>query len=241
MASVLHYYPGQFHKPSNIVRGTKDTTIGGGLLVVLKDGKEIFRTEAWGGPSKKVSIKNSMDIEPTPAGKYVIGPIMKYHTPTWGYSKIRWGTAIKDSELEKSLPDIEKKDVWYKLSNGKWASVLKDTGLTRKDLIERNMELYGIRKLPKVWVFNDFGPIAIRYFVDLNNNKVRDKNEKFEGTMFHTTPENEAETATGKKLSLLPSHGCIHLIPADRTKLISIGAFKEGTDLVIHPYTEKYK
>jgi hypothetical protein len=94
MTIILHYYPGQFHKPSNTLKSgvyvngnteitiADDTTVGGGLLVVLKDGKEIYRAEAWGGPSKKIAIKGSMPQLPTPAGKYVIGPIMRYHTPS---------------------------------------------------------------------------------------------------------------------------------------------------------------
>ena len=41
MANVLHYYPGQFHSASAIVAGTTDTTIGGGLLVYLVDGKRL--------------------------------------------------------------------------------------------------------------------------------------------------------------------------------------------------------
>jgi len=242
MANILHYYPGQFHKSGSIVAGTKDTTIGGGLIVFFKEGKEAFKSEAWGGPSKKVSVTGGMDILPTPAGTYVIGPIIRYHTPSWGYSKIRWGTVIKDSELEKSLSDMAKKDVWYKLPNGKWASILKDFNITRKEIMERHEQLYGTKKAPKVWIFNDFGPLAIRYFKDLNNNKKLDKKEKLEGTMFHTTPENEAETKQGiKKISLVPSHGCIHMIPTDRSKLISINAFKEGTDLIIHPYNKRYK
>lgn len=242
MANVLHYYPGQFHSASSIVPGTTDTTIGGGLLVYLVDGKAVFKSEAWGGPSNKIDQSGAMDILPTPAGKYVIGPMMQYFTPSWSFSKIKWGTPIKDSDLEKSLSDMAKKDVWYQLPNGKWASILKDFGITRKDILERHMTLYSTRRVPKVWVFNDFGPIAIRYFVDHNNNKKLDGKEKLEGTMFHTTPENEAEAARGvKKVSLVPSHGCIHLIPADRAALISMNAFKEGTDLVIHPYSEKFK
>jgi len=46
MANILHYYPGQFHKSSSIVTGTKDTTIGGGLIVFFKEGKEVFKSEA---------------------------------------------------------------------------------------------------------------------------------------------------------------------------------------------------
>ena len=241
MANSLHYYPGHFHTAANIVPGTKNTSIGGGLLVFLKDGKEAFRSEAWGGPSNKISINNEMDISPTPAGKYVIGPVMRYHTPSWKFSKIRWGTAIKDSDAERSLSDKKKTDVWYMLSNGKWASILKDFGITRKDIIVKHYQLYGVDRLPKTWVFNEFGPIAIRYFIDLNKNKKLDKNEKLEGSMFHTTAENEAETTRGMKISLVPSHGCIHLIPADRGKLISIDAFKEGMDLIIHPYDKKYR
>ncbi len=92
--------------------------------------------------------------------------------------------------------------------------------------------------IPDRWVFNDFGPFAVRYFVDKNRNHKRDRNEPLSGEMIHTTADNEAEVSQGSRASLLPSHGCIHVDPIDRERLHAAGAFERGTDLLIHGYNE---
>jgi hypothetical protein len=92
--------------------------------------------------------------------------------------------------------------------------------------------------LPDKWVFNDFGPFAVRYFVDKNRNHRRDRNEALSGEMIHTTPQNEAEVSRGLKVGMHPSHGCIHVDPIDRDRLHSAGAFDRGIDLLIHGYNE---
>ena len=59
--------------------------------------------------------------------------------------------------------------------------------------------------------------------------------------MFHTTPNNEAEVATGMPVRLMPSHGCIHLKPNDRNRVFTIGAFKRGTSFTVYKCHERYK
>ncbi|GAA3916134.1 L,D-transpeptidase [Litoribacillus peritrichatus] len=121
--------------------------------------------------------------------------------------------------------------------------MLKDHGIERQDVIKQHESLYGkdvSPKVPKTWIFNDFGPVAIRYFKDLNNNGKLDGRETLSGEMFHTTPDNEAEYAQKLPVRLYPSHGCIHLKPTDRDKLFSIGAFKRGTLFTVHKYTERF-
>lgn len=83
--------------------------------------------------------------------------------------------------------------------------------------------------------------MAIRWFKDLNGNGVLDGKEALSGQMFHTTPDNEAQTANGEKVILAPSHGCIHLKPADRDRLSALGAFKPGTKFIVHRYDETYE
>jgi hypothetical protein len=56
--------------------------------------------------------------------------------------------------------------------------------------------------------------------------------------MIHTTPENEAQVATKKAVTLQPSHGCIHLNPVDRDNFRKAGAFHRGIEIIIHPYKE---
>lgn len=207
----LHFYPGK-HK-----------------LLLIENSKVIGRYDAWGGPAT-AGTDPYMAEEPTSPGVYYIDRSEVYHTPTWPYSKIKWGTPLLDK------PNIN--DVWYQLSSGKWGSVKKDVGISRMELIEAYFDLYKVRKVPNKWVFNDFGPIAIRWFKDLNGNRTLDANERLSGQMFHTTPQNEAQHKQGLPVTLLPSHGCIHLKPADRDRLTLQGAFKPKTKFVVHKYNE---
>jgi hypothetical protein len=92
--------------------------------------------------------------------------------------------------------------------------------------------------VPDIWVFNDFGAEAVRYFRDKNADRKLDAGEVVSGEMIHTTPENEAQTAKGEPVTFEPSHGCIHVSPGDRARLRAARAFDRGTTLVIHTYAE---
>lgn len=208
----LHFYPVQH------------------LLIVRHKRAVVGRFEAWGGPASIVLHPGAMQEEPTWPGRYVIEKAQAYRTPTWGWAKIKWGTRLKDA----------KPDVMYQLPSGAWGSVSKDFGITRTAIIERNRDLYGTEAVPLTWIFNEFGPIAIRWFKDLNGNKILDGKERLSGQMFHTTPEDESRHARRKPVHLVTSHGCIHLKPAERDRLFAIGAFKPKTDFIIHTYNEKF-
>ena len=95
--------------------------------------------------------------------------------------------------------------------------------------------------MPRTWVFNDFGPEAIRYFKDLNHNGKLDGKEQLKGEMFHTAPDNEAQQAQGKPIVMGESHGCIHLRPVERDQLKAKGAFELGRALIIHTYKERLR
>jgi hypothetical protein len=208
----LHFFPGQ------------------NVLAIKKGNFYVSRYEAWGGPSA-VGTDPRMPEEPTWPGTYVIHSTHSYVTPTWPFSKIKWGTPLQDK------PQLN--DVYYQLPSKKWGSVKKDTGIERKNILQTYFNYYGKMKVPATWVFNDFGPMAIRWFKDTNGNKILDKNETLSGQMFHTTPQNEAENALGKTVQLGPSHGCIHLNPRDRDTMLNLGAFKPQTIFVVHNYNEK--
>jgi hypothetical protein len=209
----LHFYPGQK------------------LLLLLSSGKVVLRSEAWGGPSARVHDAN-MDATPTTPGRYLIYREESYITRTWPWSSIRWGTKLQD----------KLSDVWYQLNVNTWASLLKDKGISRQQVIDQNFRLYGQKRVPDSWVFNDFGPIAIRYFVDRNGNGRFDQGkETLMGEMFHTTPDNEAQSRRGQPLVMTESHGCIHLKPPDRDLLKKEGAFEYGTPFIVHDYSERFK
>lgn len=215
MEKVLHYYPAQH-------------------LLLVRTKRTTQRFEAWGGPPHVVRHPGrNTDEEPTWPGTYIIEQTKPYVTRTWDTAAIKWGTPLRDVEA--------KHDVLYQLPSGQWGSLKKDYPvLTRSFILEKHFELYGRRVVPATWVFNDFGPVAIRWFKDLNGNRKLDRNERLSGQMFHTTPQNEMQHARRRPVVLGPSHGCIHLKPQDRETLFVLGAFKPGTVFIVHGYHERY-
>lgn len=207
----LHFYPGR-------------------NLLVAKDKTRIHgRFEAWGGPST-IGNDARMAEEPTWPGQYVIDKSHAYRTNTWPLSRITWGTKL----LDKPSQD----DVWYQLPENKWGSIKNDHKISRSEIIDLYFNLYSLRIVPKKWVFNDFGPVAIRWFKDSNGNRKLDDNEQLSGQMFHTTQANEAEEIRRLPINMVHSHGCIHLKPRERDQLFAIGAFKPGTIFTVHKYYE---
>lgn len=155
------------------------------------------------------------------------------------FSEIKWGTRIKPNPTDPT-------DVLYQLPSKvsgkeKWGSTKSDFRITRTDVESEYWSLYRVRFLPKTWVFNAFGPLAIRFFKDKNANRRLDRGEEHvEGAMFHTTAEDEAAIAQGRAVGAGYSHGCIHLRPQDRDTLIALGALKAGNMLIVHEYWERY-
>ena len=54
----------------------------------------------------------------------------------------------------------------------------------------------------------------------------------------HTTPEDEAADAKKAAVFLANSHGCVHLVPSERERLMKAGYLKEGMHFEVRPYTE---
>jgi|GEM_PF-1650619 len=236
---IVHYYPGHF-PPARANLGPNHAAIGAGLLLVIRGRTILFRGEAWGGPSAIVPIAGQPAMTPTPAGEYRLKDPEPYITPTWANSRIKWGTPIKPSPVDPT-------DVWYlqsvKQGRENWASVKRDFGMTRNEILDAYAEITQkpTSQLPAQWLLNDFGPLAVRFYEDKNRNGRQDLPvERSSGAMFHTTPQNEAETRSGVPPKLESSHGCIHLKPRDRDTLVGIGAFKSGIKLIIHSYSEHY-
>jgi hypothetical protein len=203
------------------------------LMVVLSLGKHagvpLYVIDARGGPPTRGHDPRMAEI-PTTSGRYIIGDIRAYRTKTWSWSQIAWGTPLRDAAAAN--------DVLCQTHPGKWQSITTQYGISRIEIMNAYYDLWGRLEVPPTWVFNDFGPIAIRYFKDKNANGVRDRGEPLSGEMIHTTPEDEAATGQNVSFSLAESHGCIHIRPADRDKLVHAGVFKVGTPLIIHRYTE---
>jgi hypothetical protein len=55
----------------------------------------------------------------------------------------------------------------------------------------------------------------------------------------HTTPDNEAQNTASAAVLLANSHGCVHIVPAERDRMIAAGYLKQGVDFEVRPYSEK--
>lgn len=201
------------------------------MMLYVVNGKEVERAEAWGGVSPDKGARDDvMAPQKTTAGKYVIGSVKAYRTKTWSYSRIAWGTRLMSSDGKNVLYETGSQ-------SNKWAR-LDDLipGISVASVTLMYFELYGKNEFPATWVFNDFGPVAVRYYVDLNHDRRQNKNEPMMGEMIHTTPSDEASTAKGEPFSLQTSHGCIHIRPVDRDRLMRAGAFAIGNDLIVYDY-----
>jgi hypothetical protein len=207
----LHFFPGEKR------------------ILFVVDGQVDLDVEAWGGPEfpKRKRPGEKFGESPTTPGRFRVGWIGPYVTPTWPFSGIPWGARLKP---HPSMRD----DLLYEASPGRWRSVRQKIGKTRGQVEAQLQALYPAGQLPDRWVLNDFGPVAIRFFEDLNNDGKRNANEPLSGEMFHTTPDNEADPS----LPLFQSHACIHLRPSDRDRLMGHKAFKMGILIVIHHYGE---
>jgi hypothetical protein len=212
---------------------------GDKILVYLVEGKVKLKAEAWGGPSKRQRRRPGERIAagPTSPGTFIIDHIESYRTSTWDWSRVRWGTRIRMSQRRFEQAE-------YELSSGRWASLTRDFGWSVEDIKAAHKALYGHRKFPDRWIFNDFGPIAVRYYRDRNANRKRDASEPLMGQMIHTTPDNEAQWTRypedTSKVNLVPSHGCIHVKPIDRDAFLEAGAFRPGMTLIVFRYDEHF-
>jgi hypothetical protein len=52
----------------------------------------------------------------------------------------------------------------------------------------------------------------------------------------HTTPVDEQASAAGRPVSLINSHGCVHIRPVDRDAMMSRGWLARGVAFVVQPY-----
>ncbi len=188
--------------------------------------------DAVGGPSKLQKASDGYFAGPTDAGTYCMSHYGKHSSPSYpDWSKIRWGSEIKEEGGEIKVKH-----------DGKWQPLQKvSPRMTKEDLKQRNLELYGKYELPKSWLFNDFGHVTCYFFKDKNGNRKLDSDfgEKIHKEYFHTTPDDEAATAAGKPVTLAQSHGCIHLKPNDIDEMIKKGYFDAGNLVVVHAYSEK--
>lgn len=189
--------------------------------------------DAVGGPAVPDIGGDGFKRGPTTPGEYVIAGSWphKSHRYADGWSGVEWGSKLREHNGELQV---------MRKATNKWEPLSNYFSGTKQDILNYHEQLYQTKTLPSTWIFNDFGHITCYLFKDLNNNGMLDGKEKISGQMIHTTPRDEALTATGKQsqINLVPSHGCIHIKPEDIDEMIKRLYLAKGNHLLVHPYKE---
>jgi hypothetical protein len=211
------------------------STTEGTIYVIGGAGESMV---AAGGPPTGRNDRGGHTVEPTPAGNYVLGPRIHVVAPSWPMSAIPWGAALRIN----SAGEVE-----FEASPGNWKVATGPNGVVtnakiafaKRDKLNpkladvvaavRNVFIDSAGKLRSAtWDRNDFG----RWGWNLLRNGA--------GTAYfvHTTPADEHATEQGRAVFLLNSHGCVHLEPNERDRLMKAGYLKQGVPFEVRPYTE---
>lgn len=221
---------------------------------------------AAGGPSTAFPAAK---VTPTRAGRFIIASIGQHLSEKrWRYSTIPWGAPLRLNK--QNFIELQVGGRWQPLYtfpgweayskdplkgfnelSGYYLSMLaglnEDFGRQPNTPFPSNWDLV----LPTTWVFNDFGPTAVKYFIDYNHNRKLDRvarpgqrKEEILSDFLHTTPPDELAYKLAQqipnqyKVQLLESHGCVHMDPAAMRQLVDRGVLRVGAQLEIHPYSE---
>jgi hypothetical protein len=221
---------------------------------------------ATGGPT---IVSPTDKATPTRAGRFIIASIAQHTSERrWRYSTIPWGAPMRLNK--QSFIELQVGGRWRLLSSFPgWESYSKDPLKGFKELSGYYLTLLAdvngdfkrplntpfprdwALVLPSTWVFNDFGPTAVKYFVDYNHNRKLDRvarpgqrKEEILSDFLHTTPPDELAYKLAQqipnhyKVHLVESHGCVHMDPAAMRQLVDRGVLRVGASLEIHPYSE---
>jgi hypothetical protein len=173
---------------------------------------------------------DGFEAGPTDAGEYRIAYVGKHKSaryPAW--SSVRWGAPLRK---ERGVLQVQ--------VDGTWQNLSKFTTVTEADVVEQYERLYGVRRLPNAWVFNDFGHLTVYMYKDLDSDGKFDKGtEKIHGEFMHTTPIDEARTALGRPVVLSESHGCLHIKPDDIDDMVRKGYLRKNNRVAVHGYHER--
>jgi len=223
----LVFYPGE-SKAGSMTVGT--------IYVIGGHGE---RMQAAGGPPVGRYDRGGHTIEPTPAGNYVLGPRIHVVTASWPSSVIPWGAGLRINAAG---------EVEFEAQPGRWKQATGAAGA----VTQAQMAFYKKDKVhPKL---SDVIVQVRGYFIDSKTGKLWNSTWEFndfgrwgwnllqhgKGTPYyvHTTPDDEHATEQKKAVLLANSHGCIHLIPNERDRLMKAGYLKEGIPFEVRPYTE---
>lgn len=223
----LVFYPGERLTTSAIV---------GTIYVVGGNGE---RFAGAGGPERRARDGNH-HVTPTPAGVYTLGPQIHHTTKGWPMSVIPYGASLR---LDAS-GEVEYSDNWmyWRRATGPQGAVTNayQASLRARHIpFNKNTAIQEVRDIfihpftgalrTATYMLNDFG----RWSWNLRRNG--------KPTVFyiHTTPLDEANTMSGRAVDLENSHGCVHIKPNERDRMMTAGYLQEGTTFEVRRYVER--
>lgn len=222
----LLFYPGTFedtakwreardHAGTSQYRAVMDRApSGSGALYVAVDGVVVDLARARGGPPFQL-VNRTHTADPSKPGRYRLERGKPYRTRNWLYGQIPWGAELREQGGEiEYRPRGEKR---WKLATGPKRSL--DHEIPRAEFYGPDGALF-----PE-WRLNEFGSIAWRL-------------RGSPGLLIHTTPATEDATARGADPALATSHGCLHVKPSERDRLVERGYLVKGATVVIKRYRD---
>lgn len=226
----ISLYPGE----------TQDGETTRGHLYIYVDDKLVAQFPACAGPPARRADHGGHSAEPTPPGRYVLGAAEHHVSRRWPMSSIPWGARLRkraDGEVEYSGDGV----TWHAATgpDGEMTRAgieFQERTLGRKLTAPETQQVINQYRiyvldpagnLEPVYHQNDFGewawnlnqPAGVRtaYFV-------------------HTTPADEQATAEGSPVSLVNSHGCVHIRPVDRDLMMKNGWLRKGVPFTVEEY-----
>ncbi|HJZ87527.1 MAG TPA: L,D-transpeptidase family protein [Polyangia bacterium] len=228
----LVMYPGESTNASG-------TTLG--HIYVVGGNGESYEIAA--GPPAGFADRGGHSAIPTPAGKYVLGPKHHHVTPGWPASTVPWGADLRtdtNGEVEFS-PDGGKS--WRKATGMNGATTQASIRFLEKDwkrpLTED--EKQQVNAQARGLFYDDTGKLQTPYRGNDFGNWAWNLTRGGAVTPYylHTTPPDEAASAAGQPVSLVNSHGCVHIRPADRDEMMQKGYLRKGVEIEVKPYGQK--
>ena len=190
---------------------------GHGNLYVEVGGNIVDKMEARGGPPIKLQDGPDHTADPSKAGTYTLGAGKPHVTSSWPNSQIAWGAELREVGGE----------IQYKDRDGEWKWATGDKRQVKHEIDRKyfHEDKDTSKPVDATWRHNDFGPISFKI-------------QGSPGLYIHTTPGDEEAFEQGTEDELTCSHGCLHVQPADRDRLITRGYLAKGVKIVIKKYAE---